>query len=380
MFNRFCLLAVLSLSCFSVQAAKPIAVPTPVAQDLPVELIESQQEIAVTVPQTASAVGMQFGLIGAIVGSAIQNSQAKKAEEAVVPVRNLLVDYPFNQRMRDALEPKLASPGLSPHPSLTVLPTTWEARDAQQSAKLPPYALVLTPSYSIDNDFARMTVNLRAQVVDRTVKSNGKIKAVPRVSHTYSFHFPMQGERSDDPVQDWVAMGAAGLGQLLEQGIAQTTDMLVQDFSEEGRSWWNQKADGAGAIVDGNVYDGLEVRQGEGWAWVRNGKGMMQTVQGYQPLTVGVMPALPVAAAHVAEVAQAPVAMQASTAVVATDTPTTAAAVATTTGTALVAGEAAPTPAGDTPAAAPAAAPAEPPPQAPAAPAAETAPAVPVGG
>jgi hypothetical protein len=80
MFNRLCLLAVLSLSCFSAQGAKPIAVPVPVAQDLPVELIESQQEIAVSVPQTASAVGMQFGLIGAIVGSAIQNSQAKKAE------------------------------------------------------------------------------------------------------------------------------------------------------------------------------------------------------------------------------------------------------------------------------------------------------------
>ncbi|HEY5972851.1 MAG TPA: hypothetical protein VIT22_12985, partial [Pseudoxanthomonas sp.] len=292
MFNRVCLVAVLSLTSFCVQAAKPIDVPMPVAQDLPVELVESQQEIAVTVPQTASAVGMQFGLIGAIIGSAVQNSQAKKAEETVVPLRNLLVDYRFNQRMHDVLRPKLASAGLSPNPTLTVMPTAWEAYDAQQSAKLPAYALVLRPSYAVDSNFSQLTVTLLAQVVDRTIKPNGKIKVVPRFSRPYAFQFPLQGARSQDPVQDWVAMGSSGLAQLLDQGIVQTTDMLVQDFSAEGRAAWETKPKGQSAIVNGNVYAGLPVRQGEGWAWVRNGKGRMQSLQGFQPLTVGATPAL----------------------------------------------------------------------------------------
>jgi hypothetical protein len=300
MLNRVCLAAVLSLSVFCVQA-KPADVPMPVAGELQVELVESQQEIAVTVPQTASAVGMQFGLIGALIGSAVQNSQAKNAEEAVVPLRNLLVDYRFNQRMHDALLPKLASPGLSPNPTLTVMATAWDAHDAQQAAKLPPYALVLVPSYAMDSDFAQLTVSLRAQVVDRTVKSNGKIKAVPRVGHTYSFQFPLQGVRSEDPVQDWVVLGAAGLAQLLDQGIAQTTDMLVQDFSDEGRSWWNVKPKGGAVTVDGNVYEGQPVREGEGWAWVRKGKGPFQVMQGYQPLKVGVPVAAPAPAAAVAQ-------------------------------------------------------------------------------
>lgn len=305
MLNRLCLLLLaLSLPNYCL-AAKPLSVPMPVAQELPVELIESQQEIAVSVPDTANAVGMQFGLIGALVGSAIQNSQAKKAEERVVPLRNLLVDYRFNQKMQESLQAKLVADGISPHPLLTVLPTVWEAHDAQQTAKLPPYALVLTPGYAVDNEFAQLTVSLRAQVVDRIVKSNGKIKVVPRFNRLYAFQFPLQGARSADPVQDWVALGSAGMAQLLDQGIAQTTDMLVQDFSAEGRAVWETKAKGQSVTVGGNVYEGMPVRQGEGWAWVRNGKGWMQNVQGYQPLTVGVQLAIQVPATATATVATA---------------------------------------------------------------------------
>lgn len=307
MLNRSCLLLLLALSLPNYcLAAKPLSVPMPVAQELPVELIESQQEIAVSVPNTASAVGMQFGLIGALIGSAVQNSQAKKAEESVVPLRDLLVDYRFNQKMQESLQAKLVSDGISPHPVLTVLPTVWEAHDAQQTAKLPPYALVLTPAYAVDNQFTQLTVSLRAQVVDRTVKSNGKIKVVPRFNRLYAFQFPLQGARSADPVQDWVALGSAGIAQLLDQGIAQTTDMLVQDFSAEGRAAWETKPKGQSVTVGGNVYEGMPVRQGEGWAWVRTGKGWMQNVQGYQPLTVGVQPAIQVpAAATVATAATA---------------------------------------------------------------------------
>lgn len=278
MFNRLCVLVLMCVLPSYGFAAKP-AVPMPVAEELQVELIESQQEIAVVVPVTATAVGMQFGLIGALVGSAVQNSQAKRAEERIAPVRNLLVDYRFNERVRQVLEPKLASEGMSPRPVLTVLPTVWEAHEAQSSAQVPPYALVLGSSYSMDSDFSQMTVNLVASVVDRTVKSNGKIKVVPRLTRTYSFHYPLQGERSEDEAQDWVALGAESLAQLLDHGIAQTTDMLVHDFSAEGRAQWEAKKKGP-------------VQYGEGPAWVRSGRGWAQTMQGSQPLMAGVMPAL----------------------------------------------------------------------------------------
>lgn len=293
MFNRFCFaLLALSISAPSF-AAKPISLPTPVAQELQVEMIESQQEIGVVVPATATAVGMQFGLIGALIGSAVQNAQVKNAEEKIIPLRNAMVDYRFNQKMEAALRAKLASDGISPSPVLTVMPTTWEAHDAQQSAKLPPHAMVLTPGYAMDSDFSQLTVSLRVAVVDRAVKPNGKIKAVPRFGRLYSFKYPLQGVRSEDEVQDWIKFESAGLAQLLDQGIEQVTDMLVHDFSAEGRALWDTKPKKESAVVNGNVYAGLPVRQGEGWAWVRNGKGWAQSLQGFQPLTVGVLPALP---------------------------------------------------------------------------------------
>ena len=301
MSNRFCIaLLALSVSAPSF-AAKPISLPTPVAQELQVEMIESQQEIGVVVPATATAVGMQFGLIGALIGSAVQNAQVKTAEEKIIPVRNLMVDYKFNQKMEAALRAKLASEGISPSPVLTVMATPWEAHDAQQSAKLPPHAMVLVPGYAMDSDFSQLTVSLRASVVDRTVKSNGKIKAVPRFARMYSFKYPLQGARSEDEVQDWVKFESAGLAMLLDQGIEQVTDMLVHDFSAEGRAMWESKPKKESAVVNGNVYAGMPVRQGEGWAWVRNGKGWAQSMQGFQPLTAGTLPILP--RAQVAETA-----------------------------------------------------------------------------
>lgn len=303
MLNRLCF-ALLAISFAAPSyAAKPISLPMPVAQELQVEMIESQQEIGVVVPATATAVGMQFGLIGALIGSAVQNAQVKNAEEKIIPLRNAMVDYRFNQKMEAALRAKLASDGISPSPVLTVMPTTWEAHDAQQSARLPPHAMVLTPGYVMDSDFSQLTVSLRVSVVDRTVKSNGKIKAVPRFGRLYSFQYPLQGVRSEDEVQDWIKFESAGLARLLDQGIEQVTDMLVYDFSAEGRAMWESKPKKESAVVNGTVYAGLPVRQGEGWAWVRNGKGWAQSMQGFQPLTVGVQPAL-----RPTQVAAAPVA------------------------------------------------------------------------
>jgi hypothetical protein len=309
MLNRLCvLLLALSLPglCF---AAKPVELPMPLAEQLQVEVIESQQEIAVVVPATAQAVGMQFGLIGALIGSAVQNSQVKKAEESVVPLRDLLVAYPFNQKMQESLKAKLASEGISLQPVVTVMPTVWEAHDAQQSAQLPPHALVLRPSFNVDNQYQQLNVSVMAQLVDRTVKSNGKIKVVPRFTRMYTYQFPMQGARSEDPLQDWLALGTAGLTQVLDRGIQQATDMLVNDFTAESRAAWNAKVKPQSVGVLGNLYSGVPVREGEGWAWVRQGKGHMQSLLGVEPLQVGTGLASAAAAAPVVADADAPAAV-----------------------------------------------------------------------
>ena len=174
MFRRTCLAFGLALFSLSAVAAKTPPLSMPVADELQVELVLNQQELAVDVPNTANAVGMQFGLIGALIGGAVQNSQAKGAEEAVVPLRDLLVEYRFNQRIEQALRAKLAAaPGISPNNRLVVMQTPWDATRSNQ-APTATTAMVLVPRYAMDYGFERLTVSLATSVVERTRNSNGK--------------------------------------------------------------------------------------------------------------------------------------------------------------------------------------------------------------
>lgn len=268
--------------CFGV-AAKPPMAPMPVAAELPVELIENQNELAVDVSNTASAVGGQFGLIGALIGAGIQNAQAKKAEERVVPLRDLLINYHFNERLEQGLRAKLASDGISRHPDVTAMKAPWESVDAQHALNAPPQAMVLHPRYSIDSGFSQITVQVSAQLVHRTLKSNGRIDSSNDFARTYAFHFPMQANGSPDPVQRWTRLGDAGLARVLDEGIAQTIDMLVYDFSTQGRAEWTQPVDGS-VTVRGITYRGRPLRQDNDWAWVRTGRKWGQSIQGYHPI------------------------------------------------------------------------------------------------
>jgi len=319
MIRRIWLAIGLAALCFNV-SAKPAPLPIPLAQELPVEVVLNQHELAVEVPATASAVGMQFGLIGALVGSAVQNAQVKKAEERVVPIRNALLDYRFNERVEAALRAKLASEGLSPNPTIKVMATPWDAVDAQQSKQdMPLHALVIVPHYAIDYDFNTLSVSLLAQLVDRTVKPNGKVKTKFLFSRNYAFRFPLAGALGDDNPQRWAGMGAQRLGALLDQGVNQATDMLVHDFSPAGRADREQKIKRETATVKGMSYPGRAVRQSDEWVWVRTGNGMFATLQGYQPVDPSATPAASADAAAAAS-ASAP----ATPAAPATDAPTAA--------------------------------------------------------
>jgi hypothetical protein len=64
-----------------------------------------QSEIYVFVP-TATA-GASFGLIGALIDVGIDSSRTSKAETAVTPLRNALVDYSFDNALQDELKTSL---------------------------------------------------------------------------------------------------------------------------------------------------------------------------------------------------------------------------------------------------------------------------------
>ena len=80
--------------------------------------IIDQQELDALFPiQNSSGVSAQFGLIGALIGSAIDASanstNAEKATNNLSPIRNKLIDYNFDEILQSNIESKL-----SEHPNL----------------------------------------------------------------------------------------------------------------------------------------------------------------------------------------------------------------------------------------------------------------------
>lgn len=319
MLPRICLAFGLVAFAFTATAGAP-TVPKPMAQDLTVEVVQAQQELAVDVPDSnAGMVGAQFGLLGALVGSAIgsaiENSAAKKAEANVAPIRDQLIGFDFNARFEQAVRAKLASEGISTKPQFVFLSPVAMAERDEKNGERALKALVLRPRYSMDNAFNSMTVSIGVALVDRERKSNGKYKERQAFFRNYSFHFPLDLPSAQNPKQ-WADLGKPTLTALLDQGITQSVDMVVYDFSDEGRAQWEQSNKKMFAPLKGRRYPGMALRTEQDYVWVRTGKRYMQTVQGYQvvsgPLaTAASVAATAPAAPAVADAPAAPAAAEA---------------------------------------------------------------------
>lgn len=253
----------------------------PVAAQLPVDIVEPQGGLGIVVSGSTALPGGAFGMVGALVGAAFKSSKLKSAqalaEVHVTPLRELMDSYPFNQNMQAALRNKVPSEGISPAPVFTVLPGPVDGGAASERAQVPSLALVLTPGYSIDGEFKMLTISLRAEVVDRSSKPSGKASAVPRAIHTYQYVFTLLGERSADGMRDWQAFDASGLAALLDMGIAQVTDMLVYDFSVQGREMWAARPPAA-------------VSREQARGWIHSGKGLEQFIFAIKGSAIGVPP------------------------------------------------------------------------------------------
>lgn len=278
------LVALLSVS--AAASAKRYEAPMPLAQDLQVEVVLNQQELGVDVPATASSVGAQFGLLGALVGSAITAGQVANAEKRVAEIRNVLVDYRFNENFERQLRAKLASEGISPNPQFTFMATPWDAYSATKAGKVAADGvLIITPRYSITNNFEVLKVSLSARFVNRTFKPNGKMKEKNLLMSWYSFQFPMtklDGSFATEDAQRWIDLGPQEMQGLLDQGITQVVDMMVYEFSPEGRQVAKTKTKAKNTFLKGKPYWGWSLREAPDWIWLR--EWGVAGITGYYPV------------------------------------------------------------------------------------------------
>lgn len=284
-------LSFILVACMSqnVNAAKMPELPYPIEQQLSVEIVLTQQEWQVDV-QDSSAVASQFGLIGALIGYAVDSTAKKNSEHRIVKVRDVMDGYNFNQQFETATRSAITTPGISLEPEFKIIKSTFQQsvdmvkpRPAQVLT-----AFVITPRYSISQNFEQVAINLDAKYVARALKPNGSIGQSIIFSRSYRFNIPMDaisGSQATADANRWVALGKEQLTELANQGIKQVTDMLAFDFSKEGRAVSLQSIKGQEINFKGKVYKGRVLRQTEDFIWVQSGKGRTQTIQGYQPIT-----------------------------------------------------------------------------------------------
>ena len=269
MFKKVLAFVALATMSFAVSAAKQ-PLPMPLGERMPVELVLHQQELAVDVPSTA-AIGMQFGLIGALISSAVDNANAKSAEARVAPLRDALIAYRFNERFEAELRSRLAAEGISPAPQLAVMPTGWDAINAEASDAVPMYAMVINPRYAMDSEFRKLYITLNVSVVDRERKSNGKLKTRYRTVRSYNFNVLMEDGNPKEYLAKWYGLPPNAMSTMLEQGVRHVIDMMVYDFSAQGRTEWTTNTKKTKAKIGEYEYGGLEVRRGDEWIWLRAG-------------------------------------------------------------------------------------------------------------
>ena len=109
---------VLATFAAATHAAKPQVLPMPLGDAMTVELVLNQQEIGVDVSQT-NAMAAGGGLLGALIVAGIDNSRTKSAEERIVPIRDLLLSYPFNERVEREIRADVPSPGIGANPNIS---------------------------------------------------------------------------------------------------------------------------------------------------------------------------------------------------------------------------------------------------------------------
>ncbi len=241
------------------RAAKPPNLPIPLGERFAVEIMDAPEEISVN-----SSIPQQGGLIGMIAG----NMAVKRDEALVAPFRDRLLKYDFNARMRAALESTLPSEGISPRPWFIRVETPWTEQPDEAMAQAPRDALVLVPSYSFDPWFIGLGVQIDAYAVKRYLKNKGaRLETQPKFHRRYVFAYSIALKGKDERIAYWQSAPSPALEKMLDHAIRHTAEMIVFDFSSEGRAHWARNLRMTRFEANGREYSGRLLRRGQHWVW-----------------------------------------------------------------------------------------------------------------
>ena len=262
--RNLCLLSALLLSaCASVPAHEALApdVRDRIAStDVVVPI--SQSEIYVYVPPSnMAAAGASAGLIGALVMAAadagVDSVRTSKAERAVRPLRDALIDYKFDAALQADLQSQLAQvPWIHADKVHLLKSVTSDSMDAALTASKDDAVLFASTDYRLSNDGDVLTMTVNAALYPNSdalralkpAKSRGaKTQAANALYHntvSFEYRLPNATDDRDRNIALWDTNGGAPARTALNTGAAKLAALLAQDL--QGNV---PQSDGAGSVV-----------------------------------------------------------------------------------------------------------------------------------
>jgi hypothetical protein len=253
--------------------ARENPVPDPLGTTLPVDIVLSQTQLAVDLPDQSTGV---TGLPDAIVQVLVEK-HVDRAGKRVASLHELLSDFRFGESIETAMRSRLASEGLATAPELKVLHGT------RFSTAPPGGALLLYPTLAVSADFERIVVRMTAIYLYRAVDAKGR-EHPARLGRDYSYALTLRDADRTSATEDaarWAGLGREELTALLDLAAGQVGDMLAYDFSPAGRleSAKPMPAE-AWAKFDGKTYGARAQRRTDRSVWLRYGKGSGRKIDG----------------------------------------------------------------------------------------------------
>lgn len=255
----------------------------------------SQQELGVAIVE--SKAGAAYGIIGAVIDSSVNNSRAKTAEAAVVPVRDALVSYDAAAALGAALNRELR-------------PVPWLKRNVVETRALPDtkaavaellkkggadMLLLVQTDYRLAPDFGALVVTAKVSLLPRPAPSTADAEEggeppapAPVYFNTLTTSTLLPGFKKgmslDDAARLWAANGGQGARRALDGGLGDVARMIAFDLQQgpPEKSAYEPPAEAKTVEVSANYASGnaqgYVVRTDGGRSWVRLRSGELSSV------------------------------------------------------------------------------------------------------
>lgn len=207
-----------------------------------------QSEIYVFVPNSSAGAVAVGGLIGALVDAGINDVRTSKAETAVKPLRDVLVDYSFDSALQADVKQSLGQVAWVHGDDYRVVrDNTPDGLDGVLGASKDSAILFVVSDYRLSNDgdvldvttFAKLFPNDDAlksyvQKPDTRTKSADD-NTIYRNMFVYEVRLPGATDDRDKNIAAWSADNGALMRAALDQGAKETAAMLAADIQDGDR-------------------------------------------------------------------------------------------------------------------------------------------------